>query len=1121
MLSVNLYMIDTPLWYTSPIGPSVELKLSYNSKSTSYAASPRNDIGNKWQLNYGSYLYKVYSNAGVPAGMAVIMPDGKWDLYGLPDSSGVCSPPYQVFDTLTKTGENSFELELLDGTTYSYDIPSGVTTNEVSLLVEIRDAYGQKLTLDYDASARLTTLTDALGRVTTLSYNPAGLLDRATDPFGRSAAFEYDAEENLTKITDMGGYWTSFTYDEQYYLTGMTNAAGTWGFYFEPNDGLDNGDAPYPAPGTTMGNSYRLTVTDPAGGKWEYYAKGPTVWKISPSNYRPYIDATDNNLAAPKTSYEHSNTVARNYEVSEIITPEGTKTEFGYDSATGNLTHVFVPGGYLSYAYNDKGRVTSITDSALTSPSQAVTTISYAANGIDPVGVTDGLGTVVLDYNDAHDLVSITDRLSNTVTYSYNEYGQITSTTDQLGITTDYIYDASTHLLTRLERNGLTVATYTHDAFGRRKTATDATGLTLTYAYNDLDDIVKITYPDSKYKSRTYSSSIPHLVTAFTDRAGLTTQYAFTAAKQLTQIVTPDGGITDFAIDPNGNTAQWTDPLGNVTSYSYDDNNRLIKKTFADGKADTFTYDIDGRLASWTNARNYTFSYMYIGKDLHWEYSLPFSAVIYEYDQYHRPTAIDDASGDYAYSYDANSRLTSVDGPLANDTITYQYDAAGRKTGYAVAGGQAVSYVYDALDRVIEVTSGAGTFSFSYTGASPLMQKLTRPNGSFTEYQYDNLSRLTGLTNKTSAGTIINEYLYSYNDQDQRASETITNGAPVASFQNSATTFSYNNLNQLTSLTSPDRTFEYDADGNMTKGYVPGGAAFSAAYDAENQLISLQYTGTDLCSYFGYTLPCEYKREYTYRADGFLAEIQKDEGLDNQVTSFVGHGILPLQERDKSNNVVREYTWLPGSERDGGIGGLLGLRQGGQDYFYLYDGKGNVTAVINSSENVAATYAYDPFGNLTAKSGTLDQPYQFSTKPYDEKTGLSYYGYRFYSPSLQRWLTRDPIAEAGGFNLYAFVQNDPVNRRDPLGLEWDDWSKPNPFDKLDKKSDRGAKEYGKANEIGKNNCPEVEKQRNLLERITDWINKALGGDENPQDNTNNGQDRGRRKIQNFQEKNVS
>jgi RHS repeat-associated protein len=59
---------------------------------------------------------------------------------------------------------------------------------------------------------------------------------------------------------------------------------------------------------------------------------------------------------------------------------------------------------------------------------------------------------------------------------------------------------------------------------------------------------------------------------------------------------------------------------------------------------------------------------------------------------------------------------------------------------------------------------------------------------------------------------------------------------------------------------------------------------------------------------------------------------------------------------------------------------------------------------------------------------------QFSTKPYDEGTGLSYYDYRFYAPTIGRWMTRDPLGEGGGINLYGFVGNNPMNLVDPFGL---------------------------------------------------------------------------------------
>ncbi|MDD4406063.1 MAG: RHS repeat-associated core domain-containing protein [Parabacteroides sp.] len=81
-------------------------------------------------------------------------------------------------------------------------------------------------------------------------------------------------------------------------------------------------------------------------------------------------------------------------------------------------------------------------------------------------------------------------------------------------------------------------------------------------------------------------------------------------------------------------------------------------------------------------------------------------------------------------------------------------------------------------------------------------------------------------------------------------------------------------------------------------------------------------------------------------------------------------------------------------------------------------------------------YEYGPFGEVFCSVGDMAKvnPFQFSTKYTDNETDLVYYGYRYYSPALGRWLSRDPIEEQGGLNLYGFVNNDPVNAYDILGL---------------------------------------------------------------------------------------
>ena len=230
------------------------------------------------------------------------------------------------------------------------------------------------------------------------------------------------------------------------------------------------------------------------------------------------------------------------------------------------------------------------------------------------------------------------------------------------------------------------------------------------------------------------------------------------------------------------------------------------------------------------------------------------------------------------------------------------------------------------------------------------------------------------------------------------------------------------------------REIGFVADGNMISGYTQDGKQFTATYDYENRLTSIKCNDGSYSAYF------------TYDSNGYISK----EVVDGVTTTFVRDGYTLLQERDGSNNVTCTYLWNPNAP--GGIGGLLEMKTGSVYYDYLYDGKGNVDAVVDDSNNIQASYAYDPFGNLVLQGGTLTQPFMFSTKPYFSGFGLYDFGNRFYLPLAGKWLTMDPMREKGGstypygvagnaslptvpqMNLYQFAGNNVVNCIDPYGL---------------------------------------------------------------------------------------
>jgi RHS repeat-associated protein len=273
-------------------------------------------------------------------------------------------------------------------------------------------------------------------------------------------------------------------------------------------------------------------------------------------------------------------------------------------------------------------------------------------------------------------------------------------------------------------------------------------------------------------------------------------------------------------------------------------------------------------------------------------------------------------------------------------------------------------------------------------------------------------------------------------------------------------TFSVDVKNELTN--APAGTGAYDANGNLTNS---AGGRYAYTYDDENRLIEWLDNGTGLTPQplitdFVYDGLGRLRKRLEYH-EAFSERPSGDSPgrgwvLDSE-THYIYDGNRVIQERDGNNNPRVSYTRAPdlsgiwrgssaGSESLEGAGGIGGLLARSHGYalgnwtahnFYHPDGNGNITYLVDSSQGLAASYRYDPFGNTLASSGPLADAnvYRFSSKECHVNSGMYYYLYRFYDPSVQRWLTRDPIEEMGGLNLYGFASNSPITQTDPAGLE--------------------------------------------------------------------------------------
>ena len=242
-------------------------------------------------------------------------------------------------------------------------------------------------------------------------------------------------------------------------------------------------------------------------------------------------------------------------------------------------------------------------------------------------------------------------------------------------------------------------------------------------------------------------------------------------------------------------------------------------------------------------------------------------------------------------------------------------------------------------------------------------------------------------------------------------------------------------------LPATPETFIHDFDGNLTSD-----GRFAYTWDAENRLITMETHST---------IPLPARRKLIFAYDFMGRRIKKDvwHGTTGGgwqlhhkfdfIHELGGWNILAERSGGSKDTFLRTYTWgtdLSGNLTGaGGVGGLLfsKLHTSSKTLAYGLDLNGNVTLLVDTATGQsAATYDYGPFGELLRQSGeyAMLNPFRFSTKYTDDETGVVDYGHRSYLPSIGRWLSKDPIGERGGTNLYGMVKNSPLDNIDPTGL---------------------------------------------------------------------------------------
>jgi RHS repeat-associated protein len=745
--------------------------------------------------------------------------------------------------------------------------------------------------------------------------------------------------------------------------------------------------------------------------------------------------------------------------------PNSLQTTYGYDAAM-RTTSVTAPTGATS--------TSSHNDDALS----VSRTVAYDDGGtqkqVSRSTIYDGWGQAIQEFNEHGGQVNTT----------YDAMGRVVSRTNPFtaggtpGPATSYQYDAlgrakqvtlpdNNTIQTTYSGSSVTITDPVNrkiqriaDGLGRLVTVNeqDAAGWLIqatSYTYNYLDKLTLVNQGNQtrSYKydalSRLLYERIPEQTATINDGTGAfwSCKYTYTNFNAVATRQDARGVITTYGYEPlNRLTTISYNTVGGVTTapavtYIYDTdatygttaNGKLVRVNVGSDYQERYTFDAYERIASaifTIGTRTYTTSY--------------------QHNQAGQPKQV----GHMGYSYDAAGRLSAVGNSFYNAT----YNVAGQLTGDTLG-----SWGWNGSTLVDSVT--AETFSYDAN-----RMQLTSQTATTTNTNRPNQLCIPSCPPPPPGGTNLS-LTYSYQasagqmgvgttagNADQLMSVTGTIGGVSES-----ASYTYDLLgrlatsNQTSNGQNAQRRFAYDRWGNRTAVYDPGN------HDIQIQSIVLEQSGgaptnritsVTAGSTVNYTYDAagnvtnDGAHSYTYDSENRLVSIDggatAQNSYDHQnrrykktvgstVTHYVWEGNKVLGEYSGSSGALQVNYWYAGER--------LFKKTGVTTQVFLGDQR-SLRLALTDIGVVAGRQGHLPFGEDFAESGTQEK-HHFTSYERDSESGLDYAVNRQYSPTTGRFTEVDAYRAScaanspRGWNKYAYVYGDPVNHRDPSGLDPD------------------------------------------------------------------------------------
>ena len=427
--------------------------------------------------------------------------------------------------------------------------------------------------------------------------------------------------------------------------------------------------------------------------------------------------------------------------------------------------------------------------------------------------------------------------------------------------------------------------------------------------------------------------------------------------------------------------------------------------------------------------------------------------VTFDYDAADRMIEMVDATGTTTWDYWEDGQVKEMASPQG--TMLYDYYATtGRleELTEVITGGTDIvtTYTYDDNGRTEAIDKFGETTTFEYDEASR-PEKMIYDTGAYALYTYDGRSRIKAVEHKNSSNTLLRKETNTYDPASR-----ITSRYEGPASGGTTTTFTYDDVGQLTAESSSGytATYEYDENGNRETRTV-NSVTETYTVDDSDKLTSVTWSqgGNNYAKEYAYhysgrptsivlktngtptttrTFTWDKESRITALTDGTTSASYVYNGFTARTSKTVG-GTTTTYKRAGASPVSPVVADTVGGTTTNHLPGISS-RSAGTSTF-SHSGIKNGVLQTNSSQTNTGTKRYDASGNVLATTGTWTTPFSYGARfgyQSDSEFGYQLLGHRYYDASTGRFLTRDNIKE--GRNWYAYCENNAITGADPNGL---------------------------------------------------------------------------------------